>query len=72
MAPVDSQIAFVAMPVDISGRRAIMVDNAKKLHLALKILTILQEEDLSLQDSEDILKRTMAMLHAWHGSRERS
>jgi hypothetical protein len=46
-----------------------MLDNAKKLHLALKILAILQEEDLPLADAEEILCRTLAMLQAWHGAK---
>lgn len=44
-----------------------MLDNAKKLQLALKILAILQEEDMGLADAEEILRRTLAMLQAWHG-----
>ena len=43
-----------------------MIDNAKKLHLALKILVILQEEDLPLEESEEILRSALAMLQAWH------
>jgi hypothetical protein len=39
-----------------------MLDNAKKLQLALKILGVLQEEDLPLADAEEILRRTLAML----------
>jgi hypothetical protein len=46
-----------------------MLDNAKKLHLALKILGVLQEEDLPLADAEEILQRTLAMLQAWHGAK---
>ncbi len=46
-----------------------MLDNAKKLHLALKILAILQEEDLPLADAEEILRRTLGMLQAWHGAK---
>ncbi len=46
-----------------------MLDNAKKLHLALKILEILQEEDLPLADAEEILRRTLAMLQACHGAK---
>ena len=46
-----------------------MLDNAKKLHLALKVLTILQEEDLPLTEAEEILRRTLAMLQAWHGGK---
>ena len=46
-----------------------MLDNAKKLHLALKILAILQEEDLPLAEAEEILHRTLAMLQAWHGGK---
>jgi hypothetical protein len=46
-----------------------MLDNAKKLHLALKILAVLQEEDLPLADSEEILRRTLAMLQAWHAAK---
>lgn len=45
-----------------------MLDNAKKLQLALKILETLQEEDLSLADAEEILRRTLTMLQAWHGA----
>lgn len=46
-----------------------MLDNAKKLHLALKILVVLQEDDLSLTDAEEILRRTLAMLQTWHGEK---
>lgn len=47
-----------------------MLDNAKKLQIALKILAILQEEDLELGEAEEILHRTLAMLHAWHARRQ--
>jgi hypothetical protein len=46
-----------------------MLDNAKKLQLALKILETLQEEDLPLADAEEILRRTLTMLQAWHGAK---
>ena len=46
-----------------------MLDNAKNLHLALKILAALQEEDLPLADAEEILRRTLAMLQAWHAAK---
>lgn len=46
-----------------------MLDNAKKLHLALKILATLQDDDLPLADAEEILRRTLAMLQAWHGAK---
>ena len=46
-----------------------MLNNAKKLHLALKILAIIQEEDVPLAEAEEILQRTLAMLHAWHGGK---
>lgn len=46
-----------------------MLDNPKKLHLAIKILVILQEEDLPLPDAEEILRRTLAMLQAWHSAK---
>jgi hypothetical protein len=46
-----------------------MLDNAKKLHLALKIPAVLQEDDLPLAEAEEILQRTLAMLQAWHGEK---
>jgi hypothetical protein len=46
-----------------------MLDNAKKLQLALKIMATLQEEDLPLAEAEEILQRTLAMLQAWHGGK---
>jgi predicted KAP-like P-loop ATPase len=46
-----------------------MLDNTKKLHLALKILETLQEDDLLLADAEEILRRTLAMLQAWHSEK---
>jgi hypothetical protein len=46
-----------------------MLDNAKKLHLALKILAVLQEEDLPLAEAEEILRRTLLMLQAWHAAK---
>lgn len=44
-----------------------MLDNAKKLNLALKVLSILQDQDVMLEEAEEILRRTLAMLQAWHG-----
>lgn len=48
-----------------------MLNEAKKLHIALKILAILQEEDLPSEECDEILQRTIAMLHAWHAKREK-
>ncbi len=42
-----------------------MLDRAKKLHLALKALAVLYEEDLSL--AEESLRRALARLLALHG-----
>ncbi len=46
-----------------------MLDNAKKLNLALRVLSILQEQDMTFEEAEEILRRTLAMLQAWHGGR---
>jgi hypothetical protein len=49
-----------------------MLNETKKLPIALKILAILQEEDLPLEECDEILQRTLAMLHAWHAKRQKT
>lgn len=46
-----------------------MLDEAKRLQIALKILGLIQEEDLSRPEAEEILRRTLAMLQAWHSTK---
>jgi hypothetical protein len=66
-----SQFPLLALPLHLNQKEGefAMLDNAKKLHLALKILETLQEDDLSLADAEEILRRTLAMLQAWHSEK---
>ena len=66
-----SRSPLLALPLHINQKEGecAMLDNAKKLHLALKILANLQEEDLPLADAEEILRRTLAMLQAWHSEK---
>lgn len=46
-----------------------MLDESKRLQLALRILALIQEEDLPQQDAEDILLRTLGMLRAWQNTK---
>ncbi len=47
-----------------------MLDESRRLQLALPILTLIQEEDLPQPEAENILHRAMAMLKAWHEAKD--
>ena len=47
-----------------------MLDDSRRLQLAVRILSLIQEEDLPQRDAEDVLRRTLGMLRAWHETKQ--